>query len=341
MDRDRPVRSRRNFRTWKVRRFLLVLAGSWITAGWSSSVSQAGEPDPAGTEPSAESVEFFETRVRPVLAESCSGCHGPKTQKAGLRLDSRASLLKGSDGGPVVLPGNPGDSPLVEAIRHSGPTRMPPKQKLSERAIADITEWIRIGAPWPEPAKIAAAESGRDPAARHWAFQPVADPPSRECTTLPGAGPRSIRSSSSGSTPRGSRLARRRPARPDPPRDVRPDRAASDPGRGRGLRRRPVPRGVRQRGRSPAGLAPLRRALGAPLARRGALCRHQGLCLRTRRRYPYSYTYRDYVIRSFNDDRPYDRFLRRADRRRPARPGGRPPAAGGTRIPDGRPPVPQ
>src|SRR4051794_6244656 len=74
--------------------------------------------------------DFFERRVRPVLVGQCLGCHGPKSAKAGLRLDSRAGLLRGADSGPVVTPGDPADSPLVEAVRRSGAVKMPPKTAL-------------------------------------------------------------------------------------------------------------------------------------------------------------------------------------------------------------------
>ena len=89
-------------------------------------------------DPAASQVDFFERRIRPVLAERCFECHGQKKQEAGLRLDSRAAVLKGSDSGPVVEPGKPDESLLVEAIGHSGAVKMPPKGKLSDAQIADL-----------------------------------------------------------------------------------------------------------------------------------------------------------------------------------------------------------
>src|SRR4051794_8098115 len=65
------------------------------------------------------SEEFFELRVRPVLAGKCVKCHGASKQSGGLRLDSRAALLEGGEGGPAVIPGDPGGSPLVRAVRHA------------------------------------------------------------------------------------------------------------------------------------------------------------------------------------------------------------------------------
>src|SRR5262245_35678982 len=82
--------------------------------------------------PPAEGVEFFESKVRPLLVEHCQSCHGPKRQQAGLRLDTRADFLKGGDTGPVVKPGKPDESPLVRAVRHTGDVKMPPKGRLPD-----------------------------------------------------------------------------------------------------------------------------------------------------------------------------------------------------------------
>jgi len=101
-------------------------------------------------------------------------------QESGLRLDSRQGLLKGNDSGPVVLPGQPEDSPLIVAIRHNSQVKMPPKEKLPAQAIADLTAWVKLGIPWPDSAP-ARAKSGAGEATganaaalEHWAFQPVA-----------------------------------------------------------------------------------------------------------------------------------------------------------------------
>src|SRR5262249_46604595 len=76
--------------------------------------------------PSAESVAFFEKEVRPVLAQKCQKCHGPKKQESGLRLDSRAALLQGGERGPAIVPGKPDQSNLIAAIRQQGDLKMPP-----------------------------------------------------------------------------------------------------------------------------------------------------------------------------------------------------------------------
>ena len=109
----------------------------------------------------ASETEFFEQRIRPVLVEHCQSCHGPGKQKGGLRLDSRASLLKGGETGPAVIPGNPDASLLLKAISHADPElAMPPrKARLGDPIPADFAQWIRDGATWPagsaEPASTA------------------------------------------------------------------------------------------------------------------------------------------------------------------------------------------
>jgi hypothetical protein len=131
----------------------------------------------SGASPDAD---FFETKVRPILADRCDKCHGDSKQKGGLRLDSRAALLQGGDTGPAIVPGNAEKSLLMEAVRQVGDVSMPPKSRLTEGEINSISEWIRHGAPWPaSPAT--AAKLADSPAApglteaqrKWWAFQPL------------------------------------------------------------------------------------------------------------------------------------------------------------------------
>ena len=83
-------------------------------------------------------VEFFEAKVRPVLVENCYQCHSTaaKKQKGGLHLDTRDAIRRGGDAGPAVVPGKPADSLLLKAVRQSGELKMPPKDKLSDAAVA-------------------------------------------------------------------------------------------------------------------------------------------------------------------------------------------------------------
>jgi hypothetical protein len=119
-----------------------------------------------GAEPKAR-VDFGRD-VRPILAEHCLDCHGPKKQQGGLRLDGKAAALRGGDSGPVILPGKAAESPLVERITSDDEkTRMPLRRDpLTAEQVALLKRWVSEGADWP----------GTDAALEHWAFRPVADP---------------------------------------------------------------------------------------------------------------------------------------------------------------------
>jgi hypothetical protein len=123
--------------------------------------------------PLAPQAEFFEKRIRPVLAEHCFSCHGADKQRAGLRLDSRSAMLKGGENGPAVKPGDPDASLLLRAVKQTGDLKMPPKSRLTAQAVADLETWIKLGAPWPELTASTDAEAWK----KHWAFQPLRNPP--------------------------------------------------------------------------------------------------------------------------------------------------------------------
>jgi mono/diheme cytochrome c family protein len=154
-------------------------------AAWAlPALLLAAVPAPAAEkEPMPQEVRFFETKVRPLLADNCFSCHGEKKQKGGLRLDSRAALLAGGDRGPAVEPGLPDKSLLVSAVRYEHEkVKMPPRQKLTDQQIADLVEWVRMGAPWPggDKADTSTVRRGEfkitDKDRAHWAFQPVTRP---------------------------------------------------------------------------------------------------------------------------------------------------------------------
>ena len=137
-------------------------------------------PSRLPAQPTAQQIEFFESAIRPLLAEHCYQCHSQKADPvfAGLRLDSRSGLEKGSDSGPVVVPGKPEESRLVEVVRGTGTLQMPPTGKLSEDKIAALVKWIEMGAPWPdEKGSLRAKRDTKfDLEARrreHWAWHPV------------------------------------------------------------------------------------------------------------------------------------------------------------------------
>jgi len=122
----------------------------------------------------APPADLFEAKIRPVLIENCYKCHSAehKTEKGGLRLDSREAMLRGGESGPAIVPGKPAESRLLKAIRHDGDVvKMPPKGKLSVAVVADFEAWIAAGAPTPTTTSTG---SQIDVAARkHWAFQPI------------------------------------------------------------------------------------------------------------------------------------------------------------------------
>ena len=93
-----------------------------------------------------QQLEYFESKIRPILAGTCQKCHGPEKQKGGLRLDSREAVLRGGESGPVVIPGKPEDSPLIEAVNYRGlEMPPPPAPRLKERETSALVAWIKIG----------------------------------------------------------------------------------------------------------------------------------------------------------------------------------------------------
>ena len=124
----------------------------------------------------ADADEFFETKVRPVLATNCYGCH-TDSRMGGLRLDSAEAVAKGGKSGPPILPGKPDESLLVQAIRRTHERlKMPPAGKLPESDIAAIVEWIRKGAVWPAGAPPVKTETITAEQRAFWSFQPVKKP---------------------------------------------------------------------------------------------------------------------------------------------------------------------
>src|SRR5687768_12679534 len=120
-------------------------------------------------------TEFFEAKIRPLLAERCYECHGEKKQKGGLRLDSAAAVRSGGDSGTALVAGRPEESRIIKAVSWSDQDlQMPPKNKLSDGEIASLTEWIKMGAPDPRTnAPSAVSGSTAAAATNHWAYQPM------------------------------------------------------------------------------------------------------------------------------------------------------------------------
>jgi len=130
--------------------------------------------------PSAEGIEFFERKIRPVLVAQCYQCHSVEAEKVkklrgGLFLDSRAGILKGGESGPGLIAGKAKESLLTKALHYTDDLRMPPKGKLAENVIADFERWIAMGAPDPRDGKEVAIKKGVniDAGRKYWAFQPL------------------------------------------------------------------------------------------------------------------------------------------------------------------------
>ncbi len=156
----------------------LPIAAFVLTAAMLSAAAvRAAETTP-------EQEKFFEEKVRPVLVANCYKCHSDKQQKGDLRLDSAAEAMAGGESGAVIVPGKPEESLLVEAINYQS-LEMPPDGKLGDEAIAALTEWVRLGAPWPGghgsgiggPALRKGKDKLTDEDRAWWAFQPVKDYP--------------------------------------------------------------------------------------------------------------------------------------------------------------------
>src|SRR5580658_262482 len=124
--------------------------------------------------------EFFELRVRPVLAKNCYTCH-TESQMGGLRLDSRERVVKGGNSGPAILPGDAEHSLLIQAVSQTHPKlKMPPGGKLKDDEIASLKTWVNAGAVWPDTGPVIAEKSEYKitPEQRaFWSFQPVRDVP--------------------------------------------------------------------------------------------------------------------------------------------------------------------
>lgn len=138
--------------------------------------TRAAEPDSAG-------IEFFEKKIRPVLAEHCWQCHSEESKtanklKGGLRLDSEAGLRAGGDSGPIVVSGKPAESLLIKALRHEE-LQMPPESKLADEVIDHFSTWINLGTPMPADKNAPTATKRLDwaEARKSWAFQsPIEHP---------------------------------------------------------------------------------------------------------------------------------------------------------------------
>ena len=277
-----------------------------VSALFMVSIAWNANPSAKSAEPTPH--EFFEKQVRPILIERCIGCHGAEKHKGGLRLDSAEAVRAGGESGATVVPGNVAKSRFVLAIQHTDDDlKMPPGKKLPEKEIAVLTRWVELGAPWPAKVVLAAPDAIATAAAAHWAFRPVKRP-----------------------------LI---PAVPNPPANpidafVREKLASvnlvpSPVADRRTLIRRvtfdlhglaPTPEEIETflNDESPNAYEKLIDRLLASPRYGERWARHwldvaryadnKGYVFFEGKEYPWAWTYRDYVIRSLNDDKPFDRF---------------------------------
>jgi hypothetical protein len=172
----RDAVSKNAWRRSRTRRIVAPLVPLLVAVSLRAGISP-------GATPSSSDLQFFESKIRPLLIDRCYKCHSRDADKVkgGLMLDTREAWMHGGDSGPAIVPGNPGESLLVKAINYTDEDlQMPPEKsggKLSDREIADLTEWVRRGAPDPRSLVAKGSSSayggvGRD----HWSFQPVKKP---------------------------------------------------------------------------------------------------------------------------------------------------------------------
>ena len=145
----------------------------------ASTVTAADKTAADKTAADRKGLDFFESKIRPVLVRHCYQCHSAKAAatkmlKGELQVDTRSGIRKGGETGPAVVPGQPGKSLLVAALKHDGP-KMPPKVKLPASIVADFEKWIQLGAPDPRDGKAVATQAIDIQAGKtHWSFQPLA-----------------------------------------------------------------------------------------------------------------------------------------------------------------------
>ena len=257
-------------------------------------------------------IKQFESEVRPILVEHCQSCHGPKKQEASLRLDSANGLQTGGDNGAVVVAGELEKSSLVEAVRYRGEIKMPPRGRLSDAEIASLERWVQSGAVWPpEEAPETPKPNLAEAAKHHWAFQPIRPPaiPSvraqdRVRTTVDAFVLSRLESVGLSLSPNVDRRTFIRRATFDlhgvPP---TPEEVASF-----------------ENDSSPEAVSHVVERLLSSTRYGERWGRHwldvaryadtKGYVrLNENPRYPSSWTYRDYVIRAFNEDLPFNQFI--------------------------------
>lgn len=312
-------------RSQRTKLFVASLGGLLAAAALSVRFAPGAVAAPAHALPpqtaadvSPEDAELFETRVRPLLARRCIACHGEKQQSGGLRLDAPEALARGGGRGAALVSGEPDKSLLVAAVRQTDALKMPPSGKLEPQEIELLTAWVRRGAPWPGYHMADLLKKAANGAylltpgqKNHWAFRAVRKP------SLPR-----VRNAAWIKSPIDTFLLaglEARALKPSPAADRRTliRRATFDL-----IGLPPTAEEVEAFRKDPSPNAfekIVDRLLASP--RYGERWgRHwldvaryadtKGYVFNEDTVYHNAYTYRDYVIRAFNSDLPYDQFLR-------------------------------
>ncbi|MEQ9407503.1 MAG: PSD1 and planctomycete cytochrome C domain-containing protein [Fuerstiella sp.] len=296
----RPCAARGQFRQSSAVATLTQLCVFWLILA-SPVVGQADED--------GDSEHFFETKVRPLLVAHCVRCHGAEEQNGGLRLDTRASLMRGGDSGPAAVPGAVDRSLIIRAVAGSDELSMPPDEKLTAEQIHTLQRWVAAGLPWPDTAHLQAPSIAD--ADDHWAFQPsaVVSVPSMPNTTWPRNAIdafilRALQQNGLSPAPRAKsrdlvrRLSHTLTGLPPTPEDVRAFVAMPD--------EQAYERLVDQYLAAPE--------YGQHWARHWLdVARYSDtkgyVYAREERFWTHAWRYRDWVVDALNEDLPYDRFL--------------------------------
>ena len=278
-------------------------------------------------EPTTEALEHFESKIRPVLVERCYQCHGADSERVwgGLVLVDAEGVRTGGDSGEVVVPGAPDESLLIQAIRYDGPIRMPPDGRLSADVVADFERWVAsVARPTPAcpTSPIVAHALGRGPSEYDFGPGPRAlGVPGDGATGAPRGHRRvvdpdvpSIGSSCHGSRPQGLQSGGAGRASGQLLRRVTFDLTGS--GRRRPTRLPPswpTPSPAPTRGWSTGSWPrPATASAGDATGSTWPATPTRTGSTRTSR-IRNAFRYRDWVIEAFNDDKPYDEFVQRAD----------------------------
>jgi Protein of unknown function (DUF1549)/Protein of unknown function (DUF1553)/Planctomycete cytochrome C len=309
-----------------------IISSSDLSLLRTYAVSQTNGSQQAGQ------IEYFEKQVRPILVRNCAGCHSAKTMIAGLDLTTSEGFQRGGESGQLVNREKPVESRLVRAISYQSELKMPPTGKLKDEEIAALTEWVKMGAPWPEVkgdsknvpvndaswTKRTAKREFSEEERNFWAYLPVSRPVAPKVkgaawvqSPIDAFILRNLEEKGLSPAPPADRLTLLRRATYDltglPPTEAEIRDFLSDG--------------------SPAAFNKvLDRLLASP--RYGEKWGRHWLDVARYadstgndedHRYPHAWRYRDYVIEAFNDDLPYDRFVREqiaGDLLPPPNPGG-------------------